>query len=119
MSKKESIVSMAINLVLVFIGALVTIKFGIDAEFGVKTILMDLQYNVPWDVIIRQSFMPDFLMSVIVTGFCLIATYEYAGKVFDAAQRLINRSKEERDAEQFIKWMKKEQKRLRKLERTC
>lgn len=118
MSKKACIGSMVINSLWAAISAFVAIKFGMDAEFGVKTILMDLQYNVPWNVIIRQSFIPGFMMNVVITAYSITNLFAYANDALDAAWRLIHRSKEEKDAEQFIKWMKKEQKRLRKLEGT-
>ena len=119
MSKKATIVSMVINIVYAIISAMIACKFGWDVEFGVKTILMDIQYNVPWDVIIRQSFMPDFLMNLIVTLFGMLHLYLYVSNATENALTLIRRTKEQRDAERFAKWVKKEQKRLRKLERTC
>ena len=117
MSKK--IFSLVVNCIWVVVSACVMIMTTLELETMVQSIINNLELNVPLHIILQQESMSTLLMFVVLELYSGWTLFRYAHAMFQDLYKINNRSKEERDAENFIKWVKKEQKRLRKLEGTC
>lgn len=117
MSKR--IFNLTVNFIWALLSALVFAKFGFELEVMIRSIITNLELGVPLNIILQQASMADLGINVAFV-ICSFRTFcKYASEMHDSILKITMRTKEERDTENFVKWMKKEQKRLRKLERAC
>ena len=117
MSKR--IFNLVVSFIWATLSAVVFAKFGCELEAMIRSIISNLELNVPLHIILQQASMSTLLLNVAITFYSGWTFWRYTGEMFDAVVKITSRSKEERDTEAFVRWMRKEQKRLRKLERTC
>lgn len=98
-------------------GAWLTVKFGCDAYYWLNAlVLVNVRLGVNWLTIISQSGIPNLLMNMAAFLIMLELTSDQLCVLWAYVEHLFGRTQEEKDVEDFVRWMRKQSKRLRKLE---
>lgn len=116
---KKNIFCLCANCVWATICAVLMIKFGTDVDALITIIRSDLALGVSWGTILHQASMPGRFLSVVGFVTCLYHTCIYYSGAVECIWRMTHKTKEQRDTEKFIRWMRKENRRLKKLEGAC
>lgn len=93
------------------------LRYGFMVEAMVATIIQHVQLGSELSVVLKEpqfALIPLYVITVFYGGFTFANSLE---DIFFRIQRWIYQTKEEQYTKDFIRWIKREQKRLHKLER--
>ena len=93
------------------------LRYGFMVEAMIATIIQHVQLGTELSVVLREpqfAHLMLYIITVFYSGFVFSNSLE---DIFFRIQRWLFETKEEQDTKDFIRWIKKEQKRLRKLEK--
>ena len=113
-SKLRTIVDFMITIA----SAYVLLKFGFSVRDMITVLVEHVKFGTPVLTALRE---PQFTMLGIYIVTCFLSGYTFGSYVnhwIVCIMNMLSVSEEERDVRNFRKWVKKEQKRLHKLERT-
>lgn len=106
------------DFMMTIISAYVFLKFGFSVQAMITVLVEHVKLGTPVLTALREpqfAMLGLYIVTCFFSGFVLGDYIDYWGMRF---MKWLNVSKEEDEAKRFAKWVKKEQKRLRKLEGT-
>lgn len=106
------------NTIMLMASTYIMIKFGVQVRDMIYTIIEHVKLGTELHIVLQEPMFALLVPYMISVVYCTVNTYLGVDRLVDWIIEKTTITQEEKDMKAFIKWMKKESKRLHKLEGT-